>query len=143
MIQKEEKIVMVGLDFVLYTFDDGITLLVRDTNPLNKITMKRDVNYKNVKYGMLVEILYDSGYHAGMKVHFFNHKGVLVGNIYEFLPYERLRLRKPYKDGRDRSYPRYFMNERFEKQKMWLFIKICSIVTYLIKFTQSKMHKYD
>lgn len=103
----------------------------------------RNLDYDNVKYGMLVEVLsdpkhHDSGYHAGMKVHFFNKKGVLVGNIYEFLPYDRLRLR----DDPKRYFPRNFMDERFETVKSWLFKQACQLVTFLIRNTQKYMHKF-
>lgn len=113
--------------------------------------MNREITYDNVQYGTLVEIIYpEGGYHAGMKVHFFNQKGVLIGNLYEFLPYSRLRLREPYPidtrnprpyDGLNRDYPKYFMDERFESIKDWLFQRFCKFITILIKFSQSKMHK--
>lgn len=104
--------------------------------------MNREVNYKNVKYGMLVEVLRsDGGHHAGCKVHFFNHKGVLVGQLYEFLPYKQLRLREPHED-QDRTYPRYFYEKRFERVRCWLLIRVCNVVTFLIKFTQKYMHEW-
>jgi hypothetical protein len=109
-----------------------------------KIINERPVTFENVKYGMLVEVLNDSGYHSGCKVHFFNKKGVLIGNYYEFMPYDRLRLRQE----KERYYPRYFMGKNYlkkavpleEKVKTYLFIKVCNIVTYLIKFTQRLMN---
>ena len=108
-----------------------------------KIVNERPLTYEKVKYGMLVEVLNDGGYHSGCKVYFFNKKGVLVGNYYEFLPYERLRLRK---DGHT-PYPRYFMGKNYmkknipstERAKMWLFIGLCNMITKLIKFTQKFM----
>ena len=101
--------------------------------------MNRECNYENIKYGILVELLYpnSSNYHTGMKVHFFNQKGVLVGNVYEFLPYSRIRFRKE----KERYYPRYFMQEKAERVRQFLFEKLCDIVTYLIKYTQKSMHK--
>ena len=107
----------------------------------------REVNYNNIQYGMLVEVLHDAkepkgNYHAGMKVHFFNQKGVLVGNIYEFISYDRLRFRLPYKNGRKRNYERTFMNLRFEKIRDWFFIRKCRLTTILIRSTQNKMHRY-
>ena len=104
----------------------------------------RPLTYAKVKYGMLVEVLNkDGGYHAGCKVHFFNSKGVLVGNYYKFLPYKELRIR----DGKDRQYPRYFMGKNYlkkqipieERFKTWLFIGLCNVITKLIKFTQKLM----
>jgi len=109
------------------------------------------LTYEKVKYGMQVEVLHKdgSGYHSGCKVYFFNKKGALVGNYYEFLPYNRLRLRAgtSAQSGMDRQYPRYFMNWKVSKKniplgeriKTWTFIRICNIVTTLIKFTQKYM----
>jgi hypothetical protein len=94
--------------------------------------MNTEVNYKNVRYGMLVEVLNDSGYHAGCKVHFYNKKGVLVGNYYEFLPYERLRMRIPKK----RQYQRFFYGKRFETIKNALFIIPLKVTDILIRYTQ-------
>ena len=99
---------------------------------------------------MLVEVLDESGsgYHVGMKVYFFNKKGVLVGNIYEFLPYDRLRFRKPYPvdpknprpyQGKDRSFPRYFMGKPFELIRRTVFLIILKITGNLIRFTQEYM----
>lgn len=102
--------------------------------------MDREVTHKNIKYGMMVEVLHENGqnYHAGCKVHFFNKKGVLVGNYYEFLPYSRLRLRAPYK-GKSRNYQRFFLNQRFETIKKTLFVFVLKIVTRLLRFTQKYM----
>ena len=102
--------------------------------------MSRDVTYENVKYGMLVEVLNEnsSGYHAGCKVHFFNRKGVLVGNLYEFLPYSRLRLREPYK-GKTRTYQRFFFQQRLEPLKRIVFMPVIWLTSVLIRFTQRHM----
>lgn len=78
------------------------------------------LTYEKVKYGMLVEVIHDDGYHSGCKVHFFNRKGVLVGNYYEFLPYEKLRVRQNI-NGANRQFPRYFYGKSLEKAKMLLF----------------------
>jgi hypothetical protein len=105
----------------------------------------RKVTPQNIKYGMMVEVLNynDSSYHSGCKVHFFNRKGVLIGNYYEFFPYERLRLIK----SEYGQYPRYFMGKNYlkkgiplgEKIKSWLFIRLCNVITYLLKYTQKIM----
>ena len=84
---------------------------------------------------MLVEVLNDSGYHAGCKVHFYNKKGVLVGNYYEFLPYEKLRMRTP----KNRNYQRFFYGKRFEKVKNALFRIPLKLTDILIRATQSVM----
>lgn len=110
-----------------------------------RIPTNRRVTYENIKYGTLVEVLAPEGgsYHSGCKVMFFNKKGVLIGNKYQFLPYDRIRLR----EGKDSQYPRFFMGKNYlkkrtpisEKVKTWLFIGLCNIVTGLIKFTQNRM----
>ncbi len=98
--------------------------------------MKNKVTYENIRYGSLVEFHHgDGGYHTGVKVHFYNKKGVLIGNYYEFTEYSKLR----FKPG-GISYPRYFLNTRFEKQKQWLFEKSLRIVDVLLRFTQTRMH---
>lgn len=103
------------------------------------MNMKRELSLKNIKYGQLVEVRTDpnlgweSGYHTGMKVYFFNKKGVLVSNIYEFLPYDRIRN----KEGKNGLYPRMYMFHKNERIKQWLYERICGVVTFLIKYTQS------
>ncbi|MBP9790062.1 MAG: hypothetical protein KBD57_05950 [Bacteroidia bacterium] len=93
---------------------------------------EREVNYKNVRYGMLVEVITDSGYHSGCKVHFYNKKGVLIGNYYQFMPYEKLRMRIEPKF----RYQRFFYQKKFEKLKNKLFIIPLRIVDILIRITQ-------
>ena len=92
----------------------------------------REVNYKNVRYGMLVEVLNDNGYHAGCKVHFYNKKGVLIGNLYQFVPYEKLRMREP----DNRKYQRFFYKKRFELIKNALFKILLKITDIFIRATQ-------
>lgn len=93
---------------------------------------KQEVNYKNVRYGMLVEVLNDNGYHSGCKVHFYNKKGVLVGNFYQFVPYEKLRMRiQP-----EFRYQRFFYQKRFEKLKNRLFRIPLRMVDCLFRITQ-------
>lgn len=98
----------------------------------------REITYETVSYGMMVEVLRPRGYHGGVKVQFFNKKGVLVGNFYKFVPYEDIRLREDYK-GDKRQYQRFFLNKSFEKTKQWAFIGLLRFVSWLIRFTQSKM----
>lgn len=108
-----------------------------------EIVNERPLTYEKVRYGMLVEVLNDGGYHSGCKVHFFNKKGVLIGNYYQFMPYKKLRLIK----SEEYWYPRYFMGNNYlkgrpsrsERLKTWAFIRLCNIVTALIKFTQKYM----
>ena len=96
-----------------------------------------EVNYKNIRYGMLVEVLEKngSGYHAGCKVHFYNKKGALVGNYYEFLPYERLRMRTP----KNRHYQRFFYGKKFETIKNTLFRILLKVTDIFIRITQPAM----
>lgn len=96
-------------------------------------------SFNTMRYGILVEVMSDpehgwsGGYHTGMRVHFFNKNGVLVGNIYKFLPYEQIRFRT----GEDRQYPRLFMDQRLESIKQWTYERLCVLVTRLIELTQT------
>lgn len=102
-----------------------------------KVVPKWGVSPSNLRYGMLVEFdTKDGGYHSGVKVHFWNEKGVLVGNYYQFVPFERIRLRT----GENRQYERFFMNKRFEKTRMFLFKIVLSITQMLVCYTQKKMN---
>ena len=92
---------------------------------------RKKLNFKNVKYGQLVEVIQDSGYNAGMKIHFFNLKGVLLGNVYEFVPYNKIRIRP---DGCVWE-GKYYM-KRFEKIRQFVYEVNCRIITVLIRWTQ-------
>ena len=92
---------------------------------------RKKLNFKNVKYGQLVEVIQDSGYHAGMKIHFFNSKGVLLGNIYKFVSYDKIRIRD---DGY--VWERQFYKYRFEKVRQFIYEINCRIITILIRWTQ-------
>jgi hypothetical protein len=119
-----------------------MTYAIHQLKGLPIVEESRRVTPKNIKYGMMVEVLNynDGGYHSGCKVHFWNRKGVLVGNYYEFMPYERLRMIA----RKDCRYPRYFMGKNYlrakhpigERLKMWAFIRLCNLITALINFTQ-------
>lgn len=107
------------------------------------IEESRQITYDNIQYGMMVEVAakgqdFLGGYHSGCKVHFFNRKGVLIGNYYEFVPYERLRRRLPYQGG-NRDYQRFFFEQPLERVKFWLFLPVLRLVTVLMKFTQKYM----
>lgn len=90
-------------------------------------------NFENVKYGQLVEVLNDSGHHAGMKIHFFNKKGVLLGNIYEFVPYDKIRFRKD-----NYVWELQYLDEKFEHLKQFIYELKCRLITVMIRSTQSK-----
>jgi len=87
--------------------------------------------FETIKYGELIE--YHSGnggYHTGVKVHFFNKKGVFIGNYYEWVPYDLLRFR----EARNRE--RVFYGQKFEKPKQFIYENLCNVTTYLIRLTQ-------
>ena len=104
---------------------------------------RRDLDINSIRYGMLVEYAYKGDfsltYHNGVKVHFFNKKGVLVGNDYKFVPYSYIRRRLPHDSGRNRDYQRYFMGKPLEKVRRSLFIVILGLVTKAMRWTQSLM----
>ncbi|HYD90380.1 MAG TPA: hypothetical protein VEA37_02710 [Flavobacterium sp.] len=102
-----------------------------------QVEPSRAITYENISYGMLVEVLdTGGGYHSGCKVHFFNKKGVLIGNYYEFVPYERLRLRKDY-NGKKRDYQWFFGYGNVIGNA--IFIVLLKVVSGLIRFTQKYM----
>lgn len=132
----------------IYTFDteyfdiitNGVDEVMSRPKSLRYIDLIIDteLNYKNVRYGMLVKVLSKDGssYHSGCKVHFYNKKGVLVGNYYEFLPYERLRIRP-----KGVQYPRYFYGKRFEFVKDAIFRIALKLTDTLIRVTQEVYQK--
>jgi hypothetical protein len=106
--------------------------------------MKNEITYENVEYGILVEVAgltgdrnnprsfeHSHGYHSGMKVHFFNKKGVFIGNAYEWVRYSDIRF-TPSRN----HWERHFMGSRFEKISMLMHKLSCKIITKLIRFTQ-------
>lgn len=116
--------------------NDLIDWRTEDCYFTNKELEGREVNFENIEYGILVEVKsVGGGYHTGMKVHFFNKKGVLVGNLYEFVPYNRIRFRNPYK-GKARQYPKYFLDKPLQNAKQELFKILLKTTTKLIKHTQ-------
>lgn len=110
---------------------------IKKTTKVNK----RIITYKNVKYGMLVEVidpLGGGGVHAGCKVHFFNKKGVLIGSYYKFVSYDKLRIREN-TNGVDRQFQRFFYETPFETLKACVFKAVLLITGKLIRFTQKHM----
>ena len=116
--------------------------------------MNREVTYENIRYGMMVEYHHQTGgYYAGVKVHFYNKKGVLIGNVYEFVAYDKLKLREPYKydpragedhpvnkkAGRKRHYQRFFLDKPMEEMKQAAFIALLNVTSYLLRQTQRHM----
>lgn len=96
------------------------------------VTLIEKPNFKNVKYGQLVEAINDKGYHSGMKIHFFNDKGVLIGNVYEFVSYDKIRFK-----SEKHIWEQKYLNQRFEKLKQFFYELTCKIITVLIRKTQT------
>lgn len=88
-------------------------------------------NFDNIKYGELIQVVRPDGYHTGVKVHFFNKKGVFVGNYYEWLPYDQLRYPNT---GRHRE--RVFLGKSLERPKQAIYELCCQLATWSIRATQ-------
>lgn len=89
------------------------------------------VAFSNVTYGQLVQVNVPGGRITSVKVHFFNKRGVLVGNIYEFVPYTRLRLHE-----KGKIFSRKFYKKPFEKIRQFGYETLCRITSMLIRLTQ-------
>lgn len=105
-------------------------------------------NHENIHYGELVEVAslidnkgnrdFKAGHYTGVKVHYFNKKGVFLGNIYEFVTYDKVRFRED-----SPSWCRYFMRKKNGKYRnkysemvlQTIFETTCRIVTRLIRMT--------
>jgi hypothetical protein len=99
-----------------------------DLKPTKKVT------YDNIKYGISVEYHPKEdkgGYYAGVKVHFYNKKGVLIGNAYKFVPYSELSWRGDYMN--------YFYGQKFWQLKRFFLISLFRFIDFLIRFTQKRM----
>lgn len=88
-------------------------------------------DFTTIKYGELVQYVRPGGYHTGVKVHFFNQKGVLIGNYYHWVPYNELRYPLA---GRRRE--RVFYGSVLEKPKQAVYELCCAVITVLIRITQ-------
>ncbi len=99
---------------------------------IREIPDSERITYHSVRYGQIVQAYFPGSRHTALKVHFFNHRGVLVGNVYEFLPYERLRLHE-----KGIVWERVYYGKRFEKIRAWWYQTLCLITTYFIRITQS------
>lgn len=106
--------------------EDRMLAAIKDIPESERIT------YNSIKYGQLVQAYYPGGRLTSVKVHFFNEKGVLVGNVYEFLPYGRLRLHE-----KGVIWERVYYNQKFERLRFWGYKCLCLITTRLIRITQS------
>lgn len=97
----------------------------------NFIPDSERVTFENVTYGQLVQVCVPGGRIASVKVHFFNKRGVLVGNIYQFVPYHQLRLH-----AKGKIFERKFLNKPFEKVSQFAYEKTCFFTSMLIRITQ-------
>lgn len=88
-------------------------------------------SFETIKYGEVVQVIRPDGYHTGVKVHFFNKKGVFVGNYYEWLPYKQLRY-----PNICRYRERVFLGSSFEHIKQGAYELCCNMATWLIRTTQ-------
>lgn len=97
-----------------------------------RIPESERINYDSIRYGQMVQVYDLGGRHTAVKVHFFNRRGVLVGNIYEFVPYERLRLHH-----KGVVWERVYYGKRFEKVRSKWYEFLCRVTTRFIRVTQS------
>jgi hypothetical protein len=88
-------------------------------------------SFDTIKYGELIQVVRPDGYHTGVKVHFFNKRGVFVGNYYEWMNYSQLRYPNT---GRHRE--RVFLGRRFERPRQAIYEICCGLATWLIRITQ-------
>lgn len=98
--------------------------------------MSIELTYKNIQYGQLVEYHHpkdQGGYHSGVRVHFFNRKGVLIGNYYEFVPYDQLRV----SEVMGTYWPRMYMDKPLEGIRQFIYEQFCRIHTVFIKTIES------
>lgn len=90
----------------------------------------KPLTFKNVQYGQLVVYHQKDGYHSGVKVHFFNKRGVFIGNFYRFVNYSELSLR-------DHSqYERVFYKRPMESIRQFVYVSFCKVTTLFIRTTQ-------
>ncbi len=90
-------------------------------------------NFTNVQYGQLVQLKRPDGYHSGVKIHFFNQRGVFVGNFYEFVPYSEINFRD---NNFKNDFEKVFYNDSWETLKQFFYEKFCKVATFCIRKTQ-------
>ena len=109
------------------------TIKMSKKNRIEKRGEGKELNFKNISYGQLVDyLMYSGGIACSCKVHFFNHKGVLVGRYYEFVPYNKIR---------QHPLGRVWEGEWSVKGQyicQWFYEVICRVVTVLMRWTQRK-----
>lgn len=95
------------------------------------------MNYKQVEkgklfYGQLVSVRRPDGWDASAKVHFFNDKGVFIGNRYQFHNWDDVYMWA----GGPAYWERVFYKKRFERLRQYVYVAMCRLVTVLINITQ-------
>ena len=99
---------------------------------VGSIQPNQRVSHDTVKYGQLVQAaMPGGGFSPQCKVHFFNKRGVLIGNLYEFIPYERLRLHH-----KGIVWERIAIGKTNEPLRQWIYETLCKAITVLLKITQ-------
>lgn len=99
---------------------------------IDQIPEHRRVTHKTIEYGQLLHAaMPGGGFSPACKVHFFNTRGVLIGNLYEFVDYTRLKLH-----DKGVVWERIAYGKKYEGLRQWTYIKLCLVITKLLKITQ-------
>lgn len=99
------------------------------------------LNFKNIFYGEMVDVVIHGGISCSCTVHMFNRKGVLVGREYEFVKYDTLR-RHPKGLCWEQKWVEWGSRGKPNK-KLWrqlAYETVCRIVTVLMRWTETQMH---
>lgn len=97
--------------------------------------MRSSISYNTVHFGQLVSTKDPYPTRFSGRVHFFNRKGVLIGNLYEFVPYDVLETHDMGLVW-ERVYITLNKNKSFPKVRQWTYETLCKIITRLIKWSQ-------
>lgn len=98
---------------------------------------KELAKYETLHVGQLVVIAKDEGWGPVVKVHWFNRKGVFVGNHYEFFDYDLVYLHpkgKVFSGEYNKPWAKGFKKIK-ANLKQWLFERLCRFTTRMIKLT--------
>ena len=93
---------------------------------------------ENIYYMEMVDVKTLSGTACGCNVHFFNHKGVLVGRSYEFVPYSQIR-RHPAGLLWELNWVKRTPDVKGYKKKtvrQWWFECVCKVITKLMRYAE-------
>jgi hypothetical protein len=102
------------------------------SSPYKQTSMQLNpISYKNINYGQLVQCQTPSGRITAAKVHFFNTKGALLGNMYEFVEYDRLFLH-----DKGEIYEQKYYKKPMGAIRQKIYEMACGITSVLIRMTQ-------